>query len=177
MRVHAKIGESGRGLVLLLLAQTGGVQLRRRRTRLAHLALDRGELHRGGVLEGRPRPLVEEVLQQRLRLLQLPCPGQRLGAPEQRLVDQLAVAVALHEGGKSLGRGLVLALVQRGLRRLELGPSGFLVGHLAPVHHHGAGGAAGEQHEQDGRNDVHPLHGEVPCTAFRFRAQVQSSCT
>ena len=153
--------------VLVLLAHLRGIHRGKRGSGLSEPRLDRRQLDDRGVLEGRGRPAFQEVLQRDLRFLQLVRFRERLTVAEEGLVEQIAVPVALDEAGELLRREVVLAGVERRLGGAELDAGSLLVRNLAPVDHHGARGRAGEQQQQDrGR----PLHGDVPCTAFRSHA-------
>ena len=142
---------------------------------MPQLRLDGGQLDHGRVPERRRRALVEELLQRRLCLLQLARFGQRLAAAEDRFVEQLAVAVALREGAELLRRSVIAALVIGGLRDVEFGPGSLLVRHVLPVDPDRARGSAGEEEQQQDRG--HPLHGELPCTAFLCHPLLHNSWT
>jgi hypothetical protein len=170
-----RLGQGGRRLVLFPVAHLGGIDRRQRRCGLPQLRLDGGQLDHGRVAEGRRRTLFEELLQRRLRFLQLAGLGQRLAAAEERLVEQSAVSVALREGAELLGRRVIPALVIGGLRGIEFGPGSLLVRHLLPVDPHRARRSTGEEEQQQDRG--HPLHGELPCTAFCRHPLLHNSWT
>jgi len=97
------------------------------------------------------------------------------GALEVAEISGLHRRAALREGAELLRRSVIAALVIGGLRDVEFGPGSLLVRHVLPVDPDRARGSAGEEEQQQDRG--HPLHGELPCTAFLCHPLLHNSWT
>ena len=148
-RLRVSVGDGTRGLLLLCVGHLGDCGLHRLRCgqRVAELGLDRGQLQRRLLLEGRVGVLLEQLGELRLRFLELALPRERLALQEPRFVGRRALPEAVDHVREDLHRLVGAARGERPLAAAEDVARGVFVGHLFAVHHDRAGGSAARRQE------------------------------